>query len=81
MGTAKKTKKAQLPPTISDFDPEELECMRQAFVRACRENPNLAATETQRYVLADALVSVYQKHLTQSELVVAAVAKVREIKP
>jgi hypothetical protein len=43
-------------------------------------NPDLSASEAQRYDLADALVSVYQKHFTQLELVGAAVRKAKEIK-
>lgn len=78
MRTAKKSK-IQLPPTTADYKPGELETMRQAFICACHENPDVAATDAQRYDLADALVSVYQKHLTQRELVTAAVAKVKQI--
>ena len=79
MRTAKKSK-IQLPPTTADYQPDELETMRQAFIRACRENPELAATDDQRYELAEALVSVYQKYLTQSELIVGAVGKVKKSK-
>jgi hypothetical protein len=79
MLTAKKPK-IQVPPTTADYQPDELEAMRQAFIRACRENPDVAATDSQRYDLADALVSVYRKDLTQSELVVSAVSKVKKIK-
>lgn len=77
MPRAKKSKIEALP-TTADYHPEELETMRQAFIRACRENPDLAATDAQRYDLADALVSIYQKELTISELVVAAVRKVKK---
>lgn len=68
-------------PTTADYPPEELESMRQAFIRACRENPDLSATDAQRHVLADALVSIYKKDLSESELIGAAVGKVKEIKP
>jgi hypothetical protein len=76
MRTAKKPK-IMIPPTTADYQPDELETMRQAFIRACRENPALSATDDQRYELADALESVYHKDLTQSELIVAAVVKVK----
>jgi hypothetical protein len=79
MRTAKK-RRTKLPPKTDKYEPEELEAMRQAFICACHENPDVAATEAQRYDLADALVSVYQKHLTQHELVAAAVRKAKEIK-
>jgi hypothetical protein len=80
MRTAKKSK-AQLSPTTSQYMPEDLEAMRQAFICACHDNPDLTATEAQRFDLADALVSVYQKHFTQLELVAAAVRKMKEMKP
>ena len=80
MRTAKKSK-TQLPPTTNEYKPEDLETMRQTYICACRDNPDVSATEVQRYDLADALVSVYQKHLTQRELVTAAVRKVKEMKP
>ena len=79
MRTAKKPRN-RLPPTTDSYKPEDLETMRQAFICACHENPEISATEAQRYDLADALVSVYQKHLTQQELVAAAVRKMGEIK-
>ena len=79
MRSAKKPK-IQWPPTTTDYQPDELETMRQAFIRACSENPELAATHDQRYDLAEALVSVYQKGLTQSELVVGAIRKVKKSK-
>jgi hypothetical protein len=80
MSTAKKSK-APLVPTTSDYKPEELEIMRQAFICACHEHPDMAATEAQRYDLADALVRAYQKPLTQRELIVAAVGKMKEMYP
>ena len=79
MRTAKKPK-IQPPPTTAAYTPDELETMRLAFLCACRENPDVAANEAQRYDLADALVSVYQKDLGQSEMVAAALAKVKKIK-
>jgi hypothetical protein len=79
MRTAKKPRN-RLPPTTGSYRPEDLETMRQAFICACHENPEVSATEAQRYDLADALVSVYQKRLTQQELVAAAVRKMGEIK-
>jgi hypothetical protein len=79
MRTAKKPRN-KLPPTTGQYRPEDLEAMRQAFICACHENPEATATEAQRYDLADALVGVYQKHLTQQELVTAAVRKAKEMK-
>ena len=75
MGSAKKSKTHRAPIT-DKYMPEELEAMRQAFIYACHDNPDLSTTEAQRYDLADALVSVYEKHLTQVELVAAAVRKI-----
>jgi len=60
-----------------NFSPEDLESMRQAFMRACGENPLAAETETQRYHLAKAMVSIYQRQLSQTELVAAAIRLVR----
>jgi hypothetical protein len=60
-----------------NYSPEDLESMRQAFMRACGENPLAAATEAQRYTLAKAMVSVYQRHLSQTELIAAAIHLVR----
>lgn len=78
MRTAKKPRN-KLPPTTGQFKPEDLETMRQAFICACHDNPELSATEAQRYDLADAMVSVYQKHFTQIELVAAAVREMKEM--
>src|SRR3982751_3900920 len=64
MRTAKNAK-IQLPPTTNEYKPDDLEAMRQAFICACSDNPDLSATETQRYDLADAMVRVYQKHFSQ----------------
>lgn len=74
------TNKIQLPPTTNEYKPDDLEAMRQAFICACHDNPDVSATEPERYDLADALVSVYQKHLTQRELVAAALRKVKATK-
>ena len=79
MRTAKKSK-IQLPPTTNEYEPEDLETMRQAFICACHDNPDVSATEAQRYDLADALVSVFQKDLTQQDLVTAAIRKAKETK-
>ena len=79
MRTAKKPRNT-LPPTTDKYKPEDLEAMRQAFICACHDNPDLSETEAQRYDLADALVSVYEKHLTQLELVDATVRKMKETK-
>ena len=64
MRTAKKPRN-RLPPTTNNYRPEDLKGMRQALICACHDNPDVSATEAQRYDLADALVSVYQKHLSQ----------------
>ena len=80
MRTAKKPRN-KLPPTTGQYRPEYLEAMRQAFICACRDNPDLSATEAQRYDLADAMVSVYQKNFTQLELVAATIRKLKEMKP
>ena len=60
-----------------NYSPEDLDCMRQAFNRACGENPLAAETEAQRYSLAKAMVSIYQRHLSQTELVAAAIRLVQ----
>jgi hypothetical protein len=41
------------------YGPEDLEAVRQAFMRACDENPLIATTEAQRHSLAKALLSLY----------------------
>ena len=51
--------------------------MRQAFTRACGENPLAAVTEGQRDLLAKAILSSYQRHFSQNELIAAALRKVR----
>jgi hypothetical protein len=76
MRTALKSR-AKLPRTTADYGPEDLEIMRQAFICACHDNPALSGTEVQRYDLADAMVSVYQKHFTQQGLIAAALRKMR----
>jgi hypothetical protein len=88
MGTAKKprhrlppTTDQYKPPTTDQYKPEDLEAMRQAFICACHDNPDFSATEAQRYDLADAIVSVYQKNFTQLELVAATIRKLNERKP
>ena len=78
MRTAKKPK-TQLPPTTNEYMPDDLEAMRQAFICACHDNPDLSSTEPQRYDLADAMVSVYQKHFSQRELITEAVRKMKEM--
>jgi hypothetical protein len=78
MRTAKKPRN-KLPPTTDRFRPEDLESMRQAFICACHDNPDISATEVQRYDLADAMVSVYQKHFTQHELITATLSIMKEM--
>jgi hypothetical protein len=80
MRTAKKPRTKLRPPTIDQFKSEDLETMRQAFICACHDNPDVSATEPERYDLADAMVSVYHKYLTQRQLVAAAVRKVKKTK-
>jgi hypothetical protein len=46
-------------------------------MRACGENPLAAETEAQRSILAKAMVNIYQRHLSQTELVAAAISLVR----
>jgi hypothetical protein len=60
-----------------NYSPEDLDSMRKAFMRACGENPLVSETETQRYSLAKAMVSIYQRHLSQTELIAAAIQLVR----
>lgn len=60
-----------------NYSPEDLECMHKAFMRACSENPQMAATEGQRSRLAKAMVEIYQRHLSQPELIAAALSKVK----
>jgi len=58
-----------------NYSPEDLESMRQAFMRACGENPQMAETEAQRSNLARVFVRTYKRYLTQSELVAAALSE------
>jgi hypothetical protein len=60
-----------------NYSPEDLESMRQVFIRACGENPQMAETELQQSTLAKAVVNTYQRYLTQSELVAAALSKAK----
>ena len=78
MRTAKKAQD-KFTPTTEQYMPDDLEAMRQAFICACHGNPDLSATEAQRYDLADAMVSVYQKQFTQQELITATVNKMKEM--
>ena len=59
-----------------NYSPEDLEALRHAFRRACEENPSLAVTDQQRYVLAKAVLKNYQRHHTETELVAAALVLV-----
>jgi hypothetical protein len=52
-----------------NYSPEDLEAIRQAFMRACGENPIVSETEAQRQTLAKAFVSTYRRDLTQSQLI------------
>lgn len=60
-----------------NYSPEDLESMRQAFMRACSENPLMAVTEARRSNLAKAVVHAFQRYLTQSELIAAALTKAK----
>jgi hypothetical protein len=67
------------------YDPEDLDKMHQAFVRLCGENPPLAETAEQRTLLAKCVIETYQHHLTQTQLLEAALhasrkASVKEMK-
>ena len=55
-----------------NYSPEDVEAMRQAFMRACGENALACETEAQRLRLAKAMIAIYQRHLTQTQLVAAA---------
>jgi hypothetical protein len=66
------------PPTIDQFKPEDLETMRQAFIAACRENPDFTGTEEPRYDLADAMVRSFRKHITKQKLIAATLKKIRK---
>jgi|RhiMetdeSRZDD1v2_1073273.scaffolds.fasta_scaffold744349_2 hypothetical protein len=74
---ARNTPSFMFPHEYHNYSPEDLESMRQAFMRACGENPLAAQTEAQRSCLAKAMVNIYQRHLSQSELVAAAIRLVR----
>ena len=60
-----------------NYSPEDLEPMRQVFMRACGENPLMAESEAQRSKLAKAVVDTYQRCLTQSEQIAAGLSKAK----
>lgn len=72
---------AKTDPTFveisKNYSAEDLEAIRQAFMRGCGENPLVTNTEPQRHNLAKALLSIYGRDLTQSQLVAAALRKIR----
>ena len=70
---ARDTPSFMLSRESHNYSPEDLESMRQAFMRACAENPLAAETDAQRSILAKAMVNIYQRHLSQTELVAAAI--------
>jgi hypothetical protein len=74
---ATNTPSFMFPQESHNYSPEDLDCMREAFMRACGENPLAAETEAQRSILAKAMVNIYQRHLSQTELVSAAISLVR----
>jgi hypothetical protein len=57
------------------YGPEDLECMRHAYRRACEENPLATKTEAQCYSLAKAIVKRYQHGISETELIAAALRK------
>ena len=74
---ATNTPSFMFPHESHSYSPDDLDSMREAFMRACGENPGAAATEAQRSILAKAMVNIYQRHLSQEELVAAAINLVR----
>lgn len=59
-------------PVTNYFSPEDLAIMRHAYRAACRERPMAAWTESQRLILAKAIVVVYNPILPEAVLVFAA---------
>ena len=70
-----------LPHESRNYSPDDLEVMRQAFMRACGENPRATEMEAQRSILAKAMVDIYQRHLNQAELIAAAIRLARGLDP
>jgi uncharacterized membrane protein len=66
---------SSLPQDSYNYSPEELESMRQAFRRACDENPSITTTAEQRYGLAQAIVNRFQRNLSETELIAAALGQ------
>ena len=63
---------------LHNYDPEDLENMYRAFIQACGEHPDKSANKATRECLARAMVSVYQPHFTQTQLIAAALAQVSD---
>lgn len=66
---------SELPQDSLKCSIQELEYLRHAFRRACYENPLIAATEAQRYSLAQAIVSRYHPGKSETELINLALWK------
>lgn len=66
---------SSLPQDSYNYSPEELESMRHAFRRACDENPSITTTAEQRYGLAQAIVNRFQRNLSETELIAAALGQ------
>lgn len=66
---------------FSYFAPEDLRSMRQAFTRACNENPEYVTSQTRRDKLAFAILGGYQQNLDETELIDFAlrVCSVRQV--
>lgn len=64
-----------LPQDSFDYNSDDLESMRHAFRRACDENPFVAETAEQRYILAQAIVNRFQRGLNETELIAEALRK------
>lgn len=60
------------PPVTHYFNPDDLAIMRHAYHVACQERPMAVWTESQRLILAKAIVVVYNPILTEAALVTAA---------
>ena len=61
-----------VPPVQHYFNPEDLAIMRHAYHIACQERPLAVWTETQRLILAKAIVVVYNSVLPEEAMVAAA---------
>ena len=69
------TASASTLPESFNYGPDDLESMRQAFRRACDENPAVAKSEAKRYSLAKAIVNRYRQGISETELIAIALRK------